>query len=666
MNIMQIKNILFFLLISVAQQLHAQHSILLKITPPESDKASYIFAAYNNAHVAEYNFSPIFNIALQQVNAVAFEWLPENYELENMLSVMKNTGDETLRKYYKRDDNIRYELVIINKLQEDVEKYWDLQPLYIMQVMRNYDYGVGLHYQQQLLQQAAIDQIKPIISLWNLQIIREQMQQVDFDTQAAILSDYVNKEAEFETYEEEKWRFYEKQNIEEFANTMQTMETADYMNQVIHKQAEDLSKKIFETSPQQATLYFIDAKYLGGVNGVLQTLRNMNYTIEDVPVVMMKMQNDSLDGNMEAISTDMFPEIILDIDTSNKIEGKTIVIRKEDIVNQYSAKYKAVEDPFGDMLDFLAQDTSFLNGWYNLQSTEANLKFRAPAISPWEETVTETLNGQVKSSTIAMNHARSDLYYSAGYTIYPPNFDPGDKAMFFDDIVYRSVRKLKGDLLAQRLISTPDYIGREITVIISDSFFVHSKIVLKGNVLYQFLTGGPNDNIYSAYSTAFFNSIIIEGDKAGNWITVKNNFFTCELPAQPLIQKQTYNTQYGPLEVQTFNSQDYADDIAYFISVNAYPPGYNFKNTKDFYEDLIANAERQYVGRAIKTETIKKNGIKGRYVELQLTNQKIYKMYIFFSHNIVYQYLAGGTPTAMQSLNPQYFFDHFVFVADEK
>ncbi|MBK7108001.1 MAG: hypothetical protein IPH61_02305 [Bacteroidetes bacterium] len=195
---------------------------------------------------------------------------------------------------------------------------------------------------------------------------------------------------------------------------------------------------------------------------------------------------------------------------------------------------------------------------------------------------------------------------------------------------------------------------------------MRSKIVLKGNVLYQFLTGGPNDNIYSAYSTAFFNSISIEGGKIGNWIVVNNNFFSCELPAQPLIQKQTYNTQYGPLEVQTFNSQDYGDDIAYFISVNAYPPGYNFKNTKDFYEDLIANAERQYVGRAIKTETIKKNGIKGRYVELQLTNQKIYKMYIFFNHNIVYQYLAGGTPTAMQSLNPQYFFDHFVFVAEEK
>lgn len=71
-----------------------------------------------------------------------------------------------------------------------------------------------------------------------------------------------------------------------------------------------------------------------------------------------------------------------------------------------------------------------LNGWYKLQSTEANLKFRAPATNPWEETITETLNGQVKSSTVAMNHARSDLYYSAGYTIYPPNFDPGDKAIF--------------------------------------------------------------------------------------------------------------------------------------------------------------------------------------------------------------------------------------------
>lgn len=663
---MQLSKLFLSLLCGISLQLHAQHALLIKITPPESDKASYIFAATNNSHVVEYDFLPIFNTALDQVNAVAFEWLPENYELENMLSVMKNTGDETLRKYYKRDDNIRFELFIINKLQQDVEKYLDLQPLYIMQVMRNFEYGAGLQYQQQVLQQAAIDRIKPIISLWNLQEIREQMEQIDFDTQAAILSDFVNREAEFNTYESVKWQTYKQQNLADYFAAMKAIESTDYMNLVIDRQAERLSQKIAALSAQQSTLYFIDAALLGGDKGVLQTLRTLNYQIEDIAVALSENQHDSSDVNIDSLGGDMFPDIIFYADTTRSTQERTIVVRRDEIAKQFGAKYKAMEDPFADMLDYSAQDTTFLNSWYTLQSTEADLKFRAPANSPWEETITETLNGQVKSSTVAMNHARSDLYYSAGYTIYPPNFDPGDKAMFFDDIIYRAVRKLKGDLLAQRLISTPDYIGREITVMISDSFFVRSKFVLKGNILYQFLTGGPKNNVYSAYSLAFFNSISIEGNKAGKWVAVTTNFFTCELPTQPLVQKQTYNTQYGPLEVQTYNSQDYGDDIAYFISVNAYPPGYNFKNTNDFYEDLIANAERQYVGRAVKTETVKKNGMKGRYVELQLVNQKIYRMYIFFRHNIVYQYLAGGTLSAMQSLNPQYFFDHFVFAVDEK
>ncbi|MFN3940858.1 MAG: hypothetical protein ACK4IY_09740, partial [Chitinophagales bacterium] len=352
--------------------------------------------------------------------------------------------------------------------------------------------------------------------------------------------------------------------------------------------------------------------------------------------------------------------------TSDPVNAdNTYLINLSQIQQPFHNNYMAMNDPFGDLLDYSAQDTSFLNSWYAVKSTDANLNVRVPVKTTWEETTTETINGTVKSSTMAMNHARSDLYYSVGYTIYPPNFDAGDKAVFFDDIVYRAVRKLKGDILAQRLISEPDYIGREFTVVVSDSFFVRSRIVLKGNILYQFLTGGPGDNVYSAYALAFYNNIHIETGKSGNWVLINNTTFSCELPSQPLIQKQTYNTQYGPLEVQTFNAQDYKEDIAYFISVNAYPPGYNFKRTADFYDDLIANAERQYVGRAVKIETVKKNGIKGRYVELQLSNQKIYKMYIFFDRNLVHQYLAGGTVAAMQSLSPEYFFSKFRFAGEE-
>ena len=57
------------------------------------------------------------------------EWLEESYETEQAKEIMQLREELNLKRYLERDDNIRYELFIINNLQENVEQYAGLHAL---------------------------------------------------------------------------------------------------------------------------------------------------------------------------------------------------------------------------------------------------------------------------------------------------------------------------------------------------------------------------------------------------------------------------------------------------------------------------------------------------------------------------------------------------------
>ena len=69
----------------------------------------------------------------------------------------------------------------------------------------------------------------------------------------------------------------------------------------------------------------------------------------------------------------------------------------------------AITDPFGDGYDYLGTDTSFISEWFELRSNDAYFSIRMPEKTKWEETLTESINGNIKSVQAQVNHARSDL-----------------------------------------------------------------------------------------------------------------------------------------------------------------------------------------------------------------------------------------------------------------
>ena len=100
--------------------------------------------------------------------------------------------------------------------------------------------------------------------------------------------------------------------------------------------------------------------------------------------------------------------------------------------------------------------------------------------------------------------------------------------------MYRSIRKINGQLVTQRIISDPEYVGREFVVSVDDSFYVRSQIILQGNILYQILCGGPDNKPYAPYAEEFIRSFRLTEVKATNWYTYLDQQISCQFPRQPL------------------------------------------------------------------------------------------------------------------------------------
>jgi len=134
----------------------------------------------------------------------------------------------------------------------------------------------------------------------------------------------------------------------------------------------------------------------------------------------------------------------------------------------------------------------------------------------------------------------------------------------------------------------------------------------------------------------------------------------------PSKSTKTYTLPSGPLQVTTYSAADFKELVDYQVVVSNYPPGHKFGNKKTFFDDLIAQAEKQYIGKAQKIEVIENNGVPGRYVEMQLMNRKIYRIYIYFDGNSVYQFVSGGDTNVMVSNNVNRFIQSIKVTSGKK
>lgn len=663
-----------FILIS-ACLVNAQESLLWKITSPDGKLTSYVLSTTELPGVENYDIATPAAEIMNEVNTVAFFSVPDVSEIENIPIYMKSSGGNTLKGFYKREDRIRFELMVSEKLRDNVENYHTTKPLYILQLFREKDHAAGLLYQQTILLDIALQKAKPTLSMLTIRQIGSTMDGMDFQSQAFILSDYVNNVKTFRDADAKKFNAYTRQSLSEYASIINSTEQSGYINVMINDINDLLIKKIEALSTQQTVLYVLNTDLVGGESGILKKLRNKGFGVVAEPfnytsATSATIKNNTTENNSnntivtstQTTFPDDFPSIILMPTNSGYLNPEEIKVVNINEISNVRPIYKAYSDPFGDLTDMSGADTLFMEYWFDLKGIDANFKVKVPIKNDWEKTETEQRDGGIiKKYIYQTNHAKSDLFYSVGYTLYPPTFTQSNKSNFFDQFMEQTEGQINGKVIAQRILSTPAYTGREFTAVVGDSFFVRSQFILQENVLYQLLVGGPGDNPYSTYAEAFLNSFTLSSNAMVNWHFFDQPSFNTYLPTPPNKSTKTYTLPTGPLTVQTYASEDYKDLVSYSVVVSTYPPGHKFGNKATFFEDLISTSERQLVGTAYKTEKVKLDGIEGRYVEMQLMNKKTYRMYFFLEGNITYQFVAGGEGMILQSLNVNRFFNSIHF-----
>ncbi len=667
------KIVIFSLLLTAGLFVGAQESLLWKITSPDGTQNSYILCSTDLPGVENYDIATPAGDIMNIVNTVAFYNVSDETEIQNIPVFMKASSDNTLKGYYKREDRIPFELMVRDKLKADIELYYTYKPLYLLQLFRDKDHGAAKEYQQNNLLNIALEKTKPTLSLLTVRQIAATMDEVDFDTQADVLSNYLNNTKVYLDADAKKFNAYIKQSISEYAGIVKSTEQVAYSNVMIGSINDLLMRKMEPLSMEQSVLYILNTDLVGGDNGIIKKLKSKGFTVVAQPFIIKLKSNatkqDVITTNANTASAfpDDFPKLTVMPYTNGYQNPDDIEVVAESQLLAEKRTFKAFSDPFGDKFDMGAADTLFLEYWYELKGEDANFKVKVPIKGDWEKSETPWGNSGavIKKYIYQNNHAKSDLFYSVGYTVYPPNFEQNNKDEFFNQFIKQTEDQLNGKLISQRIISTPAYTGREFTALVSDSFFVRSQFILKDNVLFQLLVGGPGNNAYSTYGEAFLNSFHTATNALANWYTFDQPGFNCFLPTAPAKTNKTYTLPSGPMVVNTYTSDDYKELVAYSVIVSAYPAGHKFGNKKAFFNDLIANAERQYIGKAFTIESVEKDGVDGRYIEMQLMNKKTYRMYFFLDGNILYQFVAGGEGQILLSLNVNRFFDSIEFKGDD-
>lgn len=670
----RISVVLLFTLFQVS--LFAQESLLWKVKSPNGKFTSYVFASTELPGVENYDVITPATKIISQVNTVAFFNVPDATEIQNIPVFMKAQGDNTLKGYYRREDRIRFELMVGDKLKDNIEEYYTLKPLYILDLFRDKDHSAGIGYQQTILLDIALEQKKPTLSLLTVRQIAGVMDLMDYTTQATVLANYVNNENLYLDADAEKFQYYKSQAMSDYLRVINSSEQEGYINTMIAAMNDLLVKKVDALCQQQSAMFIIDADLIPGPNGLLKKLEARGYTVTAEPFEYKAytgdekpdLTNNNPDENAMAVNIppDQFPVFMVQPTAGGYIDPESIRVVNVRNTDAPKQQYLGYRDPFGDMFDMAAADTLFLESWYDLQGEEANFSVKVPIKGNWESSSTPWLDGgEIRKFTYQTNHAKSDLFYSVGYTVYPPSFKVNDRNVFFEQFIDQTKLSMNGEIVGQRIISNPNFTGREFTAV-SDSFFIRSLFLLQDNILYQLLVGGPNDNAYSVYAEAFLNSFKTGENIFVNWFFFEQPSFSCYLPMDPSKSTKTYTLPSGPLQVTTYSAADFKELVDYQVVVSNYPPGHKFGNKKTFFDDLIAQAEKQYIGKAQKIEVIENNGVPGRYVEMQLMNRKIYRIYIYFDGNSVYQFVSGGDTNVMVSNNVNRFIQSIKVTSGKK
>ena len=640
---------------------------LWKIDERDGQAPTYLFAVLHHAHPAfAENFSRILP-QFQSSRYYASVWPYDALSRNELISLIQREDSKTLRKEYHTSSFKSLDQLIPERLGDELISYSSWQPLYLRRVLqdagrkqiRQRFWDEELHF---LAEGFGLD-ISPVLEP---EVIARQMNAVALQDQLKSIKEYSEKPAHDEALLDQFAGPYVEGDWEELAKRARIADGEAVAVRMLDGMALVSATGILEMAYEPGGFIGIPAELLGGPKGVLSRLEELGVELKPVDVSMFiaELRASIPPWMMESVELPLSP-----LPEEEEVVSESLSLSQSSTsVNPLFSDLDALAamptpsylaDPFSDLREPSDLDTSFLRQWINYQPREKDFSVRLPFTPQNVSNIFKAEGGTVEVQIYLLNDPVSELYFLISRSQYPSPLELPDPVRFFDNAVGGTRAKFDGLTLAERVISTPLYRGREFVFSLPDARYLRGQLLLMNNNLYQLVVIGDSRNCWDDQAEFFLRSFSLPRSNVRTWAQVIGTGFRARMPIAPVSAKRTVQTAGGPIPVDIWSLEDPISKITYFISTSYYPKEVA-KSSKEFLDQTIYGTVNNLKGNLISEENIKIGRQKGRVIQVETPGKK-YRIIFILDESILYQIMVGAPEDKIGSGDIEYYFDSFTF-----
>jgi hypothetical protein len=219
--------------------------------------------------------------------------------------------------------------------------------------------------------------------------------------------------------------------------------------------------------------------------------------------------------------------------------------------------------------------------------------------------------------------------------------------------------RFEGLTLAERVLSSPLYRGREFVLSLADGRYLRGKLMLVGSDLYQVVALGDLESVWSARAEVYLRSFQMARADVRTWASVYGTGFRVQMPLTPKTARRSLNLPEGQVHVEVWSLDDPVSGIQYFLSRSVYPPSVS-KSANAFLERTAANIAANIGGRLVDQQSGKAGKRRTRFVVVE-TPEKHFDIRFYLEGSTLYQVMAGVPLAKNPSADVTYFLRSFAF-----
>jgi hypothetical protein len=601
-------------------------------------------------------------------------WPADAVGKNDLLLAVQRSDAQAIRKEYRKTTYDELNQLVAFRLGDELVSYASWQPLYLRHTLQDAGRRTeqGRFFDEELFYLARGLGL-PTRSLVEVQDLARQLNGVPLAAQLDLLRSYTSDALSVEKGLDRHAWVYAQGSWEALAASHRTLEGEEAALRTVDGLAALVAAEITVLGSEPGGFLAVPAELLGGASGVLALLRAQGGLLEPVAlpawaeVLAAAFPPEETPASLLPTAQNSAQDVGRAYSDARQPEGRELSPPEtayQPLFSNLDALASEplpphISDPFSDLLDRSGLDTAFLQQWVSFQPREKDFQVKLPMTPELLSNTFRAEGGEVDVQLYLVTDPLSGLYLLISRSRYPPEFRTADPLRFFDQAMSSTRERFAGLTLAERVLSSPLYRGREFVLSLADGRYLRGKLMLADNDLYQVVALGDRESVWSSRAEIYLRSFQMARADVRTWSSVYGNGFRVQMPIIPRTAKRTLNLPEGQVHVEVWSLDDPVSGIQYFLSRSVYPPSVS-QSANTFLERTAVNIAANIGGRLLNQQSGKSGRRRTRFVEVE-TPDKHFHIRFYLEGSTLYQVMAGVPRQKNPSADVVYFLRSFAF-----